>query len=1095
MAKVYRLHEGQDGTGWFVSNPITTDHLKTIKTDGKDVATSIPSPFARIDLVKSAFKWVADNGIEGTTAQHKLVSDALDIAQLFFIYPKLSGKIKIISWNPQERFDKIINEGNVKHSTFADTLSIVWNSEADRIVYNFNKVQRLYFILNSANQLIGGTSPATMFFAAPDVRIATKDLNITCGHDILFDDKYMPLNKRDESFIKYIFTLSKQPNFASHFPDVYSYLEEIKNHLNSGFRSEIANISASTINSYKPCPVLGNHMNPCEILGIPLGVEEIDTYKIEAESDFVIKAENQIDGLKPLVLPNEKFSNQWVYTTNGIFWNPNNHVDGKNLNIETSVLPVQGDLYPWLSIGNFLENSIIELPYIIDNSKFITCGAKKHLLPLTPTFFQFFKAENVSKYLTLAELTSGSIEAILKIPTKKGVIIFKKVYCSNTSQIVKLECHLAILPFVKTTKMRLEYTIGIQDKRFNRNQELVVECFKGKNRNNNSTPIIRKHGEGNTTKNTYFKSNEFDAIRLSSSFVDGFIVPLLKNGDGTNQISFAIDFGTTNTHIEYKYGNNCETAIDNTKDLPIWQSLIDKYSSDNKQIVDDNDFEREIFPYQFNPNTEYKFPFRTALAYNQTIDFNVAKVFTHTNNYYLFDKTLSPRHLKTHTKLKWSNYTSDDDKFLVNNYIKGLLHLVLYKSLLLQCDPKKTKITWFYPVSMDSFEKGIFIESWEKSYQEIFQMDNTNNINVIPESIAPYLKYRGEYPGMSLSIDIGGGSTDIAVFENEQGIPEFISSIKFAGNAIFGDGFPSSAFSNSFDNNGFVRTYKDDLSKYLLSSNKLSKREILEDIINNRKDSADFSSFLFSLENEKDINFNYTEKLRSNRILKLPILVFYGSVLYYSANLLKKKNYKKLPNNILFSGTAAKTLRIIDANKNFANTTKFFAHILNSVLGLNSNSLKIVLAENPKEITCKGALKAEISTSITECPILFWLGGNSDSIWGKVINDNGDISEIPYYSDIDDKIKIQIEDSINHFFSLMDNYINSINIDAEFGIDEMVYKRFTELRSRNIKDYIELGIKAFYKKPEKHIEESLFFYPLIGILNKLSSELSNNEHV
>jgi hypothetical protein len=103
MAKVYRLHEGQDGTGWFVSNPITADHLKTIKTDGKDVATSIPSPFARIDLVKSAFKWVADNGIEGVTAQHKLVSDALDVAQLFFLYPKLSGKIKIVSWNPQER--------------------------------------------------------------------------------------------------------------------------------------------------------------------------------------------------------------------------------------------------------------------------------------------------------------------------------------------------------------------------------------------------------------------------------------------------------------------------------------------------------------------------------------------------------------------------------------------------------------------------------------------------------------------------------------------------------------------------------------------------------------------------------------------------------------------------------------------------------------------------------------------------------------------------------------------------------------------------------------------------------------------------------
>ena len=72
MSKVYRLHEGQDGTGWFVSSPISKNQLETIKTEGKDVATSIPSPFARIDLVKSAFRWVADNGISGTSAQHKL---------------------------------------------------------------------------------------------------------------------------------------------------------------------------------------------------------------------------------------------------------------------------------------------------------------------------------------------------------------------------------------------------------------------------------------------------------------------------------------------------------------------------------------------------------------------------------------------------------------------------------------------------------------------------------------------------------------------------------------------------------------------------------------------------------------------------------------------------------------------------------------------------------------------------------------------------------------------------------------------------------------------------------------------------------------
>ena len=76
MAKVFRLHQGANGTGWFISQSLTPAQLTTIKTEGKDVATSIPSPFARIDLVKSAFRWVTEQGIEGSSAHHKLVSDS-----------------------------------------------------------------------------------------------------------------------------------------------------------------------------------------------------------------------------------------------------------------------------------------------------------------------------------------------------------------------------------------------------------------------------------------------------------------------------------------------------------------------------------------------------------------------------------------------------------------------------------------------------------------------------------------------------------------------------------------------------------------------------------------------------------------------------------------------------------------------------------------------------------------------------------------------------------------------------------------------------------------------------------------------------------
>ena len=810
MSKVYRLHQGQDGTGWFISSPISKNQLKTINTEGNDVATSIPSPFARIDLVKSAFRWVADNGISGTTAQHKLVSDALDVAQLFFIYPKHKDQIKIISWNPLDRFEHLANDNNPKHSIFAETLNVFWDQDSN--VYNFNQVKRLYFLLNNSNQVIGGTSPATMFFAAPDVKLATSNLNITCGHDVLFDNNYTPLSERDDkSFIEYIFILSKQPNFADFFPEVYSYLTEVYKNLDAELKAKIAGNSAFNIGDYQPCSVLDNEMNTCEVLGITLGIRMNDPGEIERDSDFVIQSEVSVTGLKPLVLPHDRFAYQWAYTTKDVVWNPNNKIPYKNENVTSGAkLPIQGDHYPWLTVGNFLEDKIIEIPYTIDSIKFETCGAKKHLLPLTPVFFKYFKAENVSRYLRLTELAGGGIEAKLNVPVNGGTVTLKKSY--HREDIKQMEIHLAILPFLHVSGIELDYTLGIQDKRFDRDRELSIECFETGEKIKIGNPIIRKQGEGNTIKSTYYKTKSFDAIRAGSEPLSGFIVPLMPNSKANQQVSFAIDFGTTNTHIEYKYGLNAEKAIDVTSDLPMWQSLIDRTKGETKDLVDDNNYEREIFPYQFSTSTIYKFPFRTALTYNQNINFNEPiDVFTHTNNFFLFEKLFYPNYLQLQTKLKWSNYSKREDKILVESYIECLMYIVLYKTLLLNGDPQKTKITWFYPVSMDAFEQGIFFDVWQKAYKKIFKSDGKENIIAVPESIAPYLHYRTAYPGLSLSIDIGGGSSDIAVFKNASNSPEFISSFKFAGNAIFGDGFPYGAYANSSDNNGFVKAYRNSI--------------------------------------------------------------------------------------------------------------------------------------------------------------------------------------------------------------------------------------------------------------------------------------------
>jgi len=125
------------------------------------------------------------------------------------------------------------------------------------------------------------------------------------------------------------------------------------------------------------------------------------------------------------------------------------------------------------------------------------------------------------------------------------------------------------------------------------------------------------------------------------------------------------------------------------------------------------------------------------------------------------------------------------------------------------------------------------------------------------------------------------------------------------------------------------------------------------------------------------------------------------------------------------------------------------------------------------------------------CPVVFWIGGN-DSIWNIAINKNTDFNIIPRYGDITENVKRDIENSISNFYSLLDDFLVNTDLEAEFGIELRAYDIFKDLRSVNIKDYLSQGLKAFYKNDQKRIEESLFFYPLIGILNRLASELSQN---
>jgi hypothetical protein len=466
-------------------------------------------------------------------------------------------------------------------------------------------------------------------------------------------------------------------------------------------------------------------------------------------------------------------------------------------------------------------------------------------------------------------------------------------------------------------------------------------------------------------------------------------------------------------------------------------------------------------------------------------------VFKHLNNFLLYEKNRVQNHLELKTSIKWSDYGISENKKRVESYIEYLISITFYKTILANGDLNNTKITWFYPISMTQYQQNILAEVWMKSYKKVFgKYANEDNINSVPESIAPFYYYhkrRGVH-GLSISVDIGGGSSDIAIFEDAEA--KLISSFKFAGDAIYGDGYGGSP-----NINGFVKMFESEANNYLVNNNDKERLSILENILQTREDSPDFSSFLFSLGKEIDSPFSYSSLIKDSE-LKLSVLIFYSSIAYYIAKILKEESFD-IPINILFSGTGSKSLDIIDNSKGHVNISKLFKGILTHVMETESESdINIIMSNMPKEITCKGGLLSSYDESSS---MKFWLGGKEEDTWGGII-DIDDAKSAPRYSDFEreEDSRSYILESLSDFYTTLDSYFEQVRIENIFGISIDSYQLFKKMRLNQVEEFLKQGIKDRIETVESVenaiVEETLFFYPLIGVLNKLSYELSKKEN-
>jgi hypothetical protein len=307
------------GKDWFISDAYDDNAIESIKDPEGGVAismpTAIPSPFARIDLVKTAFinickspdlkSYSKDGVVVASRSDEKLVSDALDLAEIMFNIEYLKDKIKILVWDKEQELRKLFNASDM-HRRLSETLQLYLDQ--DKESYNFD-LHTKFYIIQCNNKTIGATSPATLFFATAN-DLTHAQLSLTKS-DKTFDEEYKSLYERDPEFQKYLYLLFKaNPLLKRKLTVIEEYLNKnlkLLDKHNYKLYQEINSLNIDEFNTrYEDLSVDSNRNNIIEVLGIGLKTRRKNELSESiASRDFIINSTKYKDNLnKPLVLQN-----------------------------------------------------------------------------------------------------------------------------------------------------------------------------------------------------------------------------------------------------------------------------------------------------------------------------------------------------------------------------------------------------------------------------------------------------------------------------------------------------------------------------------------------------------------------------------------------------------------------------------------------------------------------------------------------------------------------------------------------------------------------------------------------------------------------
>lgn len=1174
MGRVFRLKKKGDGglindIGWTDSrvNTYVTGYIDDISdttTTQKEI-TSIPSPFARIQLVKEAFHKASGN-LHGDSIYNKIVSDTLDVAQLFFNYPFLQDKIDIIEWDKSREIDSLKNSRTPAIREFGDTLDMFLNQDAQGSdPFNFSRMDKIFLMKykgpkqRSQMHIIGATSPATLFFSTGNDDSAISS-NLQMGNLRPFDGNFEPLDQRNPSFIDYMFALKySMPEFVVRFKALDDYLNAVFAVMDSATQQRLNQIQNSCAggnyfeDKYDSLTYKSPEGNEHQVQ--VNGFQLYETKSYIGESDFEIKPSiGNKDVENPLVLPNVKSPDysKLTYTFGAALGNIVAPFEDPQP-IASRRLPGGGIPHPYLTISDFLEDKIVRLPRPIDGQNFFDGNPVKdgtpvkkdrisygYLLPLKKTFFKYFSVQDLTtvifdgerKMLELEELGAG-VRVWLRIPIKKGFVEYYRNYdCPgqvNASQnhgtvvgsvvgkdkdkYVPDDFAIGVMPPLRFSNPSDAHYRVVLGRLFDADDVTTVNDFDAEFIDDDSNPVpahfvIRNCNEKEADQSDQFKiyyleNEEFAAARIRISFKDangqivsggGWFIPKFKTYNGTSQFDFAIDLGTSNTHIEYRRDGEASVPFEYDGNDPQISYLFAPDSA--KKFLDLN-----FVPDAIGSGKEISFPVGTVLGRDKV---NSGVDGDGKNGSYVAFGNASPAFLynvsntKTPyndfvTNLKW-NPREDSSEEYARLYIESLLFMIRCKVIHGGGDLSKTTIIWFYPISMSTQKLNMLESVWNEACNKYFAGGSCKKFT---ESIAPFKYFQTANPDVNdiVTIDIGGGSTDIVSANLDKSI-NFIASLRFAANSVFGnDNFVGKGVRHP--HNGIILQFKDRMLGKL-------EETVYADMLRSRTadgmgNSADVASFLFSLRDRRGLNkkVDFDNILASDGSQNIVFYIFYSAIIYHVA-LLMKKTVKSIPSHIAFSGNGSKILGILSPGSDHSPLSRLTEYIFEGVFGqgnpgsvVKPRGIDIIFNyNNSKELTCKGGLSLERQPVEVADKKVVLVG---DEIVRTTSDARQESFEGVTYGTVSSRYP-QVVGQIKDFFGLILTGINKKFLKDSFGISsESIDSALKLEESEDLCGYINKAVQL--KKDNKEIndddviEEPLFFYPIIGVMNKLSGEI------